>query len=41
MMSRIIYGPRRRWEDNINMVLQEERCEGMKWIDLAQDKGRC
>jgi len=22
------------------MDLQEERCEGMKWIDLAQDKDR-
>jgi len=29
--------PRRRWEDNIKMDLQEVGCEGMDWIDLAQD----
>jgi hypothetical protein len=29
---------RRRWEDNINMELQEVRREGMDWIDLAQDR---
>jgi len=32
--------PRHRWEDNIKMHLQEVRCEGMEWIDLAQDKDR-
>ena len=32
--------PRRRWEDNINMDLQEVGCEGMEWIDLAQDRDR-
>jgi hypothetical protein len=31
---------RRRWEDNIKMNLQEERCEGMVWIELAQDRDR-
>jgi len=30
---------RRRWEDNIKMDLQEAGCEGMDWIDLAQDRG--
>jgi len=30
--------PRRRWEDNIKMDLQEVRCGGMDWIDLAQDR---
>jgi len=30
--------PRRRWEDNIKMDLQEAGCEGMDWIDLAQDR---
>jgi len=30
--------PRRRWEDNIKMDLQEVGCGGMDWIDLAQDK---
>ena len=29
--------PRRRWEDNINMDLQEVECRGMDWIELAQD----
>jgi len=32
--------PRRRWEDNIKMDLQEVRCEGMDWIELAQDRDR-
>jgi 3-oxoacyl-ACP reductase-like protein len=29
-----------RWEDNIKMDLQEVGCEGMDWIDLAQDSDR-
>jgi len=32
--------PRRRWEDNIKMDLQEARCGGMDWIELAQDRDR-
>ena len=32
--------PRRRWEDNIKLDLQEARCEGMDCIDLAQDRDR-
>ena len=32
--------PRRRWENNIKMDLQEVGCGGMDWIDLAQDRGR-
>jgi hypothetical protein len=32
--------PRRRWEDNIKMDLQEVGCEGMDWIELAQDRDR-
>jgi hypothetical protein len=32
--------PRRRWEDNIEMGLQEVGCEGMDWIDLARDWDR-
>ena len=32
--------PRRRWEDNIKMDLQEVGCEGMDWIVLAQDRDR-
>ena len=30
--------PRRRWEDNIKMDLEEVGCGGMDWIDLAQDR---
>ena len=33
--------PRRRWEDNMKMNLQEVRCGGMDWIELAQDRDRC
>jgi hypothetical protein len=30
--------PRRRWEDNIKMDLQEVGCVGMNRIELAQDR---
>jgi len=30
--------PRRRWEDNIKMDLQEVGSGGMDWIELAQDR---
>jgi hypothetical protein len=32
--------PGHRWKDNIKLDLQEVGCEGMDWIDLAQDRGR-
>ena len=32
--------PRRRWEDNIRMDLQEVGWEGMDWIHLAQNRDR-
>ena len=32
--------PRRRWKNNIKMDIQEVGCEGMDWIDLAQDRDR-
>ena len=32
--------PRRRWEDNIKMDLQEVECGGMDWNELAQDMYR-
>ena len=35
-----IWRPRRRWEDNIKMDLQEVECGGMDWIELAQDRDR-
>jgi hypothetical protein len=30
-----------RWEDNINIDLQEVGYWGMDWTDLAQDRDRC
>ena len=27
--------PRRKWDDNIKMDLQEVLCRGMDWIDMA------
>jgi len=32
--------PRRRWEDNIKMDLQEVGCGGVDWVKLAQDRNR-
>ena len=36
--KRTLGKPRRRWEDNITMDLQEMGCVGMDWIELAQDR---
>ena len=32
--------PRRRWEGNIKMDLQEVGCAGMDWIEMAQVRDR-
>jgi hypothetical protein len=32
--------PRRRWEDNIKMDLQEMGCGVVEWIELAQNGDR-
>jgi hypothetical protein len=32
--------PRRRWEDNIKMDLQEVGCGLLDWIELVQDRDR-
>jgi hypothetical protein len=33
--------PRRRWEDNIKMDLQEVGRDRGDWMELAQDRDRC
>jgi len=38
--KRALGRPRRRWEDNIKLDLEEVGCAGMDWIKLAQDKDR-
>jgi len=38
--KRPLESPRRRWEDNIKMHLQEVGCGGMDWIDLTQNRDR-
>ena len=32
--------PKRKWEDNIKMDLQDVDCGRIVWIELAQDKHR-
>jgi len=32
--------PRRRWEDNVKMDLQEVGSGGMDWIEMVQDRDR-
>jgi hypothetical protein len=32
--------PRRRWEDNIKIDLQEVGCGGVDWIEPALDRDR-
>ena len=36
--KRVLGRPRRRWEDNIKINLQEVGCGGMDWIELVQDR---
>ena len=33
--KRLLGRPRRRWEDNIKMDLQEVECGDMDWIELT------
>jgi hypothetical protein len=38
--KRLFGTPRRRWEDNIKIDLQEVGSGGMDWIDMAQGRDR-
>ena len=38
--KRSLERPRRTWEDNIKIYLQELGCGGVDWIELAQDRDR-
>ena len=40
MGKRQLGKPRRRWEDNIKIYIQEVVCEVMDWIYVAQDRDR-
>jgi hypothetical protein len=39
-LKRLLGRPKRRWEDNIDVDLQEVGCGGMDWIELVQDRER-
>jgi hypothetical protein len=36
--KRPLLRPRSRWMDNIKINLREIGCDGMDWIDVAQDR---
>ena len=38
--KRTLGRPRRRWEDDIKMDIQEVGCGSMDWIDMAQDRDK-
>jgi len=38
--KRALRRPMRRWENKIKKNLQEVGCEGMDWIEFAQDRDR-
>ena len=38
--ERQLVRPRRKWEDNIKMDLQEVGCGDVDWIELAKDRDR-
>ena len=40
MGKRPLGRPRRRWEYNIKMELQEVVCADIDWIELVQDRDR-
>ena len=38
--NRPLGNPKRRWEYNIKMDIQEVGCDCMDWIELTQDRDR-
>jgi hypothetical protein len=40
-MKETLGKPRRMWMDNIRMDLREIGCDGVDWIDMAQDRDQC
>jgi hypothetical protein len=40
LRERPLERPRRRWEDNIKIDLQEVECGVIDWIELAHDRDR-
>jgi hypothetical protein len=38
--KRLLGRPRRRWENNNKMYLQEVGCGGMDWTEMIQDRDR-
>jgi hypothetical protein len=38
--KRLLGRPRCRWQDNVNMYIQEAGWGDMDWTDLAQDRDR-
>jgi hypothetical protein len=40
LVGRQLRRPRRRWENNIEVDLQEVGWRGMDWIAVDQDRGR-
>ena len=39
--TRLLERPRRRWEDNIKMDLEEIGINAGNWVDSAQDRNYC
>jgi hypothetical protein len=37
LTKRLLWRPRHRWEDNIQIDVKEIGCEGVDWIHLAQN----
>jgi hypothetical protein len=40
LRGKTLIRPRRRWNDNIKIYLQDVGCGGIDWIELAQERDR-